>query len=557
MTPTPAPRRRTPAFRCSVRVVAQARRTSRDAPGATSSGVICVSAANGLRLQLTYEHIVFLENVLRIRKAGHHQACTLLELDVFVRKSRKTKFNVRGNAVALWQAVQNAASSGERRQLLTLAGAEYLVRTPENEGLAQELKLYDIAVAIITESQSGSDDRVLDALSNEDVLRSAASAQQHGQQVMDISFQDCDIASGFSHQIQEEYEEGLRQALLEDVLPRQIGRLTLTDGQLAILSKSNTNTSLKLSFRRFMSHYAVWKNIALKNITETLKLLHATQCEIDFNDLPTTSDGLLSISEDMIDRAPIRNIFEPIRVGRGEMLTARYLNLGIKNALLGISCGLIFRWEYLMTMRIVVSLFPEFVPPEIRQAIGPQKGEELDPEVLKHWFSLPSAPTEDPNNPRQLVLLIHGHIDGVQWLINSTQPKGVPILGRLVGIKEEVSGDKIKIPTLSPFVIGTLLPMRKKVNTKKFVKNFVEELAELNSPQRSGLSFKVQLVCMICDAPQRAECKGIIGHGGYYACERCIVKGKRVAGAVRYLKLNARLRTDAEWNSDAYVRPLY
>jgi hypothetical protein len=306
-----------------------------------------------------------------------------------------------------------------------------------------------------------------------------------------------------------------------------------------------------------MSHYAVWKNIALMNITDTLKLLHASQCKIDYNDLPTTSDGLLSISDDLVKRAPIRDIKEPIRIGRDREVTARYLNLGIKNALFGISCGLIYRWEYLMTMRIVVSLFPEFVPPEIRQAIGPQKGEELDPEVLKHWFSLPSAPPEDPNNPRQLVLLIHGHIDGVQWFVNSTQPKGVPILGRLVGIKEEVSGDKIKIPTLSPFVIGTLLPSRKKTNTKKFVMDFVEELVELNSPQRSGLSFKVQLVCMICDTPQRAECKGIIGHGGYYACERCVVKGEHIAGAVRYLDLNARLRTDAEWNSEEYVRPLH
>ena len=42
-----------------------------------------------------------------------------------------------------------------------------------------------------------------------------------------------------------------------------------------------------------------------------------------------------------------------------------------------------------------------------------------------------------------------------------------------------------------------------------------------------GRLLKVSLKCFVCDTPARAFVKSIIGHGGYYACERCTIEGVR------------------------------
>ena len=56
------------------------------------------------------------------------------------------------------------------------------------------------------------------------------------------------------------------------------------------------------------------------------------------------------------------------------------------------------------------------------------------------------------------------------------------------------------------------------------------------------------MVCMICDTPQRHECKGIISHTGYYACERCTLRGESIGGAVRFnAEHGTRPRTDKLW----------
>lgn len=69
--------------------------------------------------------------------------------------------------------------------------------------------------------------------------------------------------------------------------------------------------------------------------------------------------------------------------------------------------------------------------------------------------------------------------------------------------------------------------------------------------------FEVELIALICDAPQRAECKGIVGHSGYYACERCTVKGevdRTKTTAVRFpIKPKCDPRTDERW--DKYLKP--
>lgn len=55
-------------------------------------------------------------------------------------------------------------------------------------------------------------------------------------------------------------------------------------------------------------------------------------------------------------------------------------------------------------------------------------------------------------------------------------------------------------------------------------------LAELDIVKTDGIMFKerkyeVKLRCFCCDAPARSFLKCIVGHTGYFACERCVIKG--------------------------------
>lgn len=71
----------------------------------------------------------------------------------------------------------------------------------------------------------------------------------------------------------------------------------------------------------------------------------------------------------------------------------------------------------------------------------------------------------------------------------------------------------------------------------------------LGEKEKSGYSFTVELKAMICDTPQRADCKGVKGHTGFNACERCEVKGKSIGGTVCFPELDATARSDGTWAS--------
>lgn len=80
------------------------------------------------------------------------------------------------------------------------------------------------------------------------------------------------------------------------------------------------------------------------------------------------------------------------------------------------------------------------------------------------------------------------------------------------------------------------------------MKDFVNDLVRLADKQRSKLSFTVDLKAMICDAPQRAECKGVKLQTGYYCCERCKVKGNKIGnGNMHFPSFDDEARTDENW----------
>ena len=497
---------------------------------------------------LTSEHMVFLRNLEYVIKEQQTGGPTFREMtqERFNNEiSSSHRCVIKKKAKEFLIRLRNQGSREEQRQYLTVAGAKYALK---NEELSEELRIHELAIETVDESEAERQ-RVLNTLStDQQCLNFAAactsSSLLNRQQLQQNLSSFDDVVSGFSQDMREEHEHRVQQALLHDILPEQTGTIKLTEGQLEILSRAE-NHAPRYSFPVLYRHYCMWKNQALMNITDLLKLVRENECVIDFSKLPTTAAGLLPVSEELKERTKIRRILSPAVPGRGLIETAQYLHLGVKDALLVRSCGLVSKWHYLMSWRIVVALFPDFVPIEIRMAIGPQPGEEYDAGFLKHWHALPAP---DPNNKRDLVLLLHGHIDAVMWFMNTLQSKGVPILSTLVGIMDEKTGEGVKMPTLDPFIVGTL-KLERKTNTKDFTKDFVKELAILADPAKSGLSFKVLLVCMICDTPQRSECKGIIGHGGYYACERCVVRGVTTPGnsVVKYPDLDQRLRTDDQW----------
>lgn len=69
--------------------------------------------------------------------------------------------------------------------------------------------------------------------------------------------------------------------------------------------------------------------------------------------------------------------------------------------------------------------------------------------------------------------------------------------------------------------------------------------------------FYISIKAFICDRPARAFLKCIIGHGGYWAYERCTVKGIRKSNRIIYPITDAEPRTDmffrAQSNAEHHI----
>ncbi|KMQ87602.1 hypothetical protein RF55_13072, partial [Lasius niger] len=124
------------------------------------------------------------------------------------------------------------------------------------------------------------------------------------------------------------------------------------------------------------------------------------------------------------------------------------------------------------------------------------------------------------------------NVDGLP-LSKSSKQKFWPILGKLVGSKNE------------PFIIavhhGNSNP-----EPDEYLMDFVLEIQDLseNGYTYNGQLYQFVVRHYICDAPARAMMKGIVEHGGYYACEKCTVVGEWIQNRIVYLELDQVLRTD-------------
>ena len=130
-------------------------------------------------------------------------------------------------------------------------------------------------------------------------------------------------------------------------------------------------------------------------------------------------------------------------------------------------------------------------------------------------------------------------IDGLP-LSKSSKSQLWPILG---------SFDKSEV-----FIIAVFAGTSKPTSVEFYMTDFIQEVNSLqsNSILHNGRHIDFSLGAFICDAPARCFLKCIIGHTGYYSCERCIVKGSWEGRVVFNEKEDYPSRTVTDFNNTVY-----
>ncbi|EFX67037.1 hypothetical protein DAPPUDRAFT_115799 [Daphnia pulex] len=84
-----------------------------------------------------------------------------------------------------------------------------------------------------------------------------------------------------------------------------------------------------------------------------------------------------------------------------------------------------------------------------------------------------------------------------------------------------------------------------------YLEPFLNELKPLeeNGMDVNDRHLVVKSIAFICDAPARSFVKGIIGHTGKYACERCTVIGETVNNHMTFTAMSSRPRTNDSFRS--------
>lgn len=149
--------------------------------------------------------------------------------------------------------------------------------------------------------------------------------------------------------------------------------------------------------------------------------------------------------------------------------------------------------------------------------------------------------SEYPKNAQHLTsieLLIN--IDGLP-LFKSCSQQFWPILGQF--------------NNLDVFVIALFYGTSKPSSVDEYLHDFLEEFDIIKS---DGISYEerkyeVKLRCFCCDAPARSFLKCIVGHTGYSACERCVIKGIWNGRVVFDMDLNVAPRTDEQFANFMYT----
>ena len=98
-----------------------------------------------------------------------------------------------------------------------------------------------------------------------------------------------------------------------------------------------------------------------------------------------------------------------------------------------------------------------------------------------------------------------------------------------------------------PFPVGVFYGRHQRKSADSYLENLIEDLNDLleSGIDISDRHYEVRLKCFICDTPARAYFKGTVGHTGRYACERCVVRGRKGnVGSTVYPTIDSEKRTD-------------
>lgn len=135
------------------------------------------------------------------------------------------------------------------------------------------------------------------------------------------------------------------------------------------------------------------------------------------------------------------------------------------------------------------------------------------------------------------------NVDGLP-LDKSTNSQLWPILGSVN------SSDYV-------FVIAIFHGYSKPNSVEEYLFDFIKEATDIlkNGLTLNDRNYQFSIKCFICDAPARSFLKCIIGHGGYHACERCIIPGERVESRTVYNKATykEKLRKGAKFEKGEYL----
>ena len=133
------------------------------------------------------------------------------------------------------------------------------------------------------------------------------------------------------------------------------------------------------------------------------------------------------------------------------------------------------------------------------------------------------------------------NVDGVP-LFKSSTTQFWPILCSFDGFK--------------PLIVALYYGEAKPTSPHEFLEDFLAEYSHLQAHglHWEELIFRVTIQAFICDAPARAFLKCIKGHTGYFACERCVIRGYWKNNRIILHSANqCRSRTDEEFAVRQYT----
>lgn len=359
----------------------------------------------------------------------------------------------------------------------------------------------------------------------------------------------------------------MNDLLVEDLIAG-IQNISLDTCTKKIMCFQNEQFKFRLSFKRILQHWAVSENIAHNSITRFLRLLHFYQPEtICYQSLPRTGRALLSTSDRKVEDHGFQNnnsvckregheLFcecpskSPVRCGEirpfvvpnpdpiqrrtePNIIVGNYVHFGLEKAIAGKSFGLLYRYHYRLLLRYLHEVRPGFLPDMFLDLTRPCEDEPFNRNTWEKWIKpKKNAPLScKPAEP--VVFQMRINVDGAQFF-ESSHIKGTPIQAKIVGVRS-LSGDiKFRVPYElgKSIMVGLFEQTRGKPPSAMLMEDTVKEMVWLQpstlgpEKEREGEPFAVEVICFNCDAPMRADLKGIKSCTGYYGCERCETKGE-------------------------------